>query len=161
MVIENGFNANEYSSLLPAGTYKFRVDKIEPKQTSSGGVMLLITLLLMDGQYTLNHKITDRINWQCPTSKTAEDIGRQTFAKLVKACGKTNIYDTNELIGCEIAVKVDITDSDNYGEQQAIKRYIPVGTATLSAIPTMRKSNPQPKQEESSNDDDYGDIPFL
>lgn len=158
MVIENGFNANEYSSLLPAGTYKFRVDKIEPKQTSSGGVMLLITLLLMDGQYTLNHKVTDRINWQCPTSQTAENIGRETFAKLVKACGKVNIYDTNELIGSEIAVKVDITIHEQYGEQQVVKRYMPVNATTFSEIPKLQTPKAQVKEEESF--EEYGDIPF-
>ena len=160
MVIENGFNADEYSSLLPAGTYKFRVDKIEPKQTSSGGVMLLITLLLMDGQYTLNHKVTDRINWQCPTSQIAENIGRETFAKLVKACGKTNIYDTNELIGSEIAAKVEVNIVEPYGEQQVVKRYMPVNAAVIfSKIPKLQTPETQVKKEESS--DDYGDIPFL
>lgn len=159
MVIENGFNANEYSSLLPAGTYKFRVDKIEPKQTSSGGVMLLITLLLMDGQYTLNHKVTDRVNWQCPTSQTAENIGRETFAKLVKACGKTNIYDTNELIGSEIAAKVEVIVSDPYGEQQVVKRYMPVNATTFSEIPKL-KTPPKTQIKKEESVEEYGDIPF-
>jgi hypothetical protein len=56
-------------------------------------------------------------------SAKAEEIGRSQMADIMRAIGLAKVSDTDQFIGGEVAVKVEVKDDPNYGLGNEIKAY--------------------------------------
>jgi hypothetical protein len=84
-------------------------------------------------------------------SAKAEEIGRQQLGELMRAIGLARVQDTDQLIGGQLSIKLDIrparTDAASgktYDAQNEVKGYKATGgSAPAAAMPSFGASQPQ------------------
>lgn len=109
-VPEDSGNGN-YSP-IPAGDYTVIIDKMEDKDTKSGGVGLNTVYQVVDGQHK-GRLLFDFINVE-NKSEIAERIGRKRLCELSWACGFADaVDDTDKLLHKPFKVSVTV-EKDNY-----------------------------------------------
>lgn len=113
---------------VPEGVYEVTINGAELKNTKSGtGKYLAIRYDVVNG----DHK--GRVLWGNMTMRNqnldAERIGRLQFGELLQAIGKSEVEDTDELIGASLKVKVVIKDSEQYGPSNEVKGWRPISNA--------------------------------
>jgi len=101
---------NDYQP-IPVGWYPAQVEKEETVQTSKGGTMLKYTLSIF-GDKCRGRKVFPSFNLVCPSSESAEKIGRKQLAQFGKACHLVNLTDSTQLLGKTCKVKVDQDEYD-------------------------------------------------
>lgn len=99
-------------SPIPAGDYMVIIDKVEAKETKSGGVGLNTVYQVVDGQHK-GRLLFDFINVE-NKNEIAERIGRKRLCELSWACGFTDtVDDTDKLLHKPFKVGV-VVEKDNY-----------------------------------------------
>jgi hypothetical protein len=84
------------------------------------------------------------LNIKNPNPK-AEEIGRQQLGELMRAIGLTTVQDTDQLIGGQLSIKLDVRESEQYGASNDVKGYKSNGTVptTVAAkAPAAAKAAP-------------------
>lgn len=94
-------------SPVPEGEYAVAITGAELKGTSKGGTMLVLDFSIMTGPNE-GRVIYDRLNINCPGSEKAENIAKQSLAKICKAIDTPTLKSTNELLGKRLKIKVSI-----------------------------------------------------
>jgi hypothetical protein len=142
--------------LIPEGVYKAMAVEGTLKDTSTGGVMLVLKFVITEGPYA-NTEITDRLNIVNNSTKTVA-IALETLARIVEAIGlKLTPDNSDALLRKHMLIKVKTekskdtyTDNDGnqvpYPDKSVIdgKGYKPLltGAATTTTTPTTGAATP-------------------
>ena len=124
---------------IPAGMYTATINSVELKDSRSGGQYINIRYDIT-GPSHQGRVLFGMLNIRNPNPR-AEEIGLQQLGELLKAIGLEKLSDTDELIGGQLQVKVDIEKSEQYGEQNRIRSYRPLANAPAA---TSSKSTATP-----------------
>lgn len=116
---------------IPAGMYTATINSVELKDSRSGGQYLNIRYDIT-GPSHQGRVLFGMLNIRNPNPR-AEEIGLQQLGELLKAIGLDKLSDTDELIGGQLQVKVDIEKSEQYGEQNRIRSFRPLANAPASS----------------------------
>jgi hypothetical protein len=141
-----GFNARDVApngfDVLPAGEYEVCIVASEVKPTAKGdGSYLKLQLQVLNGQHQ-NRTLFDILNLWNPNSQAVE-IARGTLSSICRAVGVLEPKDSCELHNKPLRVKVKVTKSEEYGEQNKVAAYKPrnAGPATTpQAAPAIAEA---------------------
>jgi hypothetical protein len=111
---------------LPAGWYTATISQAEVKQTKAG-----------NGEYIkLRYDITG------PTHQgrvvfgnlKAEEIGRQQLGEIMRAIGLSKVQDTDQLIGGQIGIRLEIKQDAQYGASNEVKGFKSLSGSAAPAV---------------------------
>ncbi len=75
----------------------------------------------------------------------AEEIGRQQLGDIMRAIGLAKVTDTDQLIGGQIAIKLEVKEDAQYGASNEVKGFKSVsGSAAPAAVIPQAQSNSAP-----------------
>ena len=78
-------------------------------------------------------------------SPKAEEIGRQNLGDIMRAIGLAKVTDTDQLIGGQLSIKLEVKDDPKYGASNEVKGFRSVsGSAAPAAAIPKGQSNPAP-----------------
>lgn len=111
---------------LPIGDYRAEIVASDIKPTKDGtGQYIQFEVQILDGDYA-GRRVWDRINlWN--SNETATRIAHQTMKKILDACGKGAIDDTEEVHQIPFTLKVMMRQNKKTGEMQNAYSYAPQG----------------------------------
>jgi hypothetical protein len=107
---------------LPAGWYTAVVNGAEIKNTKAGTGQYIAVRYDITGPTHQGRVVFGNLNIKNPNPK-AEEIGRQQLGELMRAIGLTTVQDTDQLIGGQLSIKLDVRESDQYGASNDVKGY--------------------------------------
>lgn len=107
------FNSNSYEELgdfapIPEGYYSVCIESTvrKPQKNVANGDYLVVVYVINDGDYK-NRKLFDNLNLWHNKSPDAVEIAERTLAQICRVVGKEQITDTDELVGCNLSVRVE------------------------------------------------------
>lgn len=131
----NGFDANapenqRTNSVVPAGEYPAIMTESERKLTKDGdGAYLNCKFQIVRGEHQ-NRIVWKKFNlWLDASKKQAIKFAVGEFSEFCKAVGVTSPKDSAELEDKPCMIKVKVKKSDDYGDQNDISGFKPMGTA--------------------------------
>lgn len=150
--------ANNPSSVLPAGDYPLVMVKSEKKETKArDGEYLNCEFKVLNGQHQ-GRTVFHMFNMWLASEK-ANEIGRGQFSQLCKAVGVETPDDSEQLHNIPFIAKIAV-HSDNYGEKNKITKFLELGKSTPS-LPKPPAVTPATVAAASTVDESaYDDIPF-
>lgn len=107
---------------LPAGWYTAVVNGAEIKNTKAGTGQYIAVRYDITGPTYQGRVVFGNLNIKNPNPK-AEEIGRQQLGELMRAIGLTTVQDTDQLIGGQLSIKLDVRESEQYGASNDVKGY--------------------------------------
>ena len=113
---------------LPAGWYTAVVNNAEIKNTKAGTGQYIAVRYDITGPTHQGRVVFGNLNIKNPNPK-AEEIGRQQLGELMRAIGLTTVQDTDQLIGGQLSIKLDVRESEQYGASNDVKGYTSNGAA--------------------------------
>jgi hypothetical protein len=117
---------------LPAGWYTAVVNGAEIKNTKAGTGQYIAVRYDITGPTHQGRVVFGNLNIKNPNPK-AEEIGRQQLGELMRAIGLTTVQDTDQLIGGQLSIKLDVRESEQYGASNDVKGYKSSGSAPPAA----------------------------
>ena len=126
---------------LPAGWYTAVVNGAEIKNTKAGTGQYIAVRYDITGPTHQGRVVFGNLNIKNPNPK-AEEIGRQQLGELMRAIGLTTVQDTDQLIGGQLSIKLDVRESEQYGASNDVKGY-KVNGAAPSKVAVPAASNPK------------------
>ena len=125
---------------IPAGWYTAQIAKTELKDTKDSTGQYINMQMTITGPSYQGRVVFAMINIRNKSQK-AEEIGRQQLGDLMRALGLARVQDTDELIGGNLSVKVDIQQSPGYDPKTVVKSYKAIeGSAPPMPTPAPTKS---------------------
>ena len=124
------FNANDYEELgdfapIPAGDYSVCIESTtrKPINNAANGDKLVVVYVINDGNYA-NRKLFDNLNLWHTVSPDAAKFSAQSLAQICRVVGKEQIKDTDELVGCNLSVRVEQEEYEGkiYNRVRAYKK---------------------------------------
>lgn len=125
--------ADDEFDVLPAGIYVAEITRSENKETNDKqGSYLSLGFQLTD--HPLNQKdgknfkgryVFTNLNLQNKNEKTVK-IAESQLKKIMIACGVKNVRDSQQLHGKPMKIKVKVRKSDEYGDSNDIKGFMPL-----------------------------------
>jgi hypothetical protein len=138
-------NANEIAerndfSPVPSGSYRVTIIGSEMKKTSRGdGEYLALEMDILDGDHA-GRKIFERLNIVNQNQQTV-DIAYRTLGEIIRACGKVQVADSEELHGINMLADVIVKPGKPYTKdgqtvqgnpQNEVKKYSPASGAGVA-----------------------------
>jgi hypothetical protein len=117
---------------LPAGWYTASITGAELKNTKAGTGQYIAIRYDIIGPSHQGRIVFGNLNIRNPNPK-AEEIGRQQLGEVMRAIGIAKVQDTDELIGGQLSIKVDIRSSEQYGDQNEVKGFKAIAGSTPPA----------------------------
>jgi hypothetical protein len=117
---------------LPAGWYTAVVNGAEIKNTKAGTGQYIAIRYDITGPSHQGRVVFGNLNIKNPNPK-AEEIGRQQLGELMRAIGLATVQDTDQLIGGQLQIKLEIRESEQYGASNDVKGYKANGSAPPAA----------------------------
>jgi hypothetical protein len=117
---------------LPAGWYTASITAAELKNTKAGTGQYIAIRYDIIGPTHQGRIVFGNLNIRNPNPK-AEEIGRQQLGEVMRAIGIAKVADTDELIGGQLSIKVDIRSSEQYGDQNEVKGFKAIAGSTPPA----------------------------
>jgi len=114
---------------LPAGWYTASITAAELKNTKAGTGQYIAIRYDIIGPTHQGRIVFGNLNIRNPNA-TAEGIGRQQLGEIMRAIGIAKVQDTDELIGGQLSIKVDIRSSEQYGDQNEVKGFKAIAGST-------------------------------
>jgi hypothetical protein len=144
------FNVNELPQSngnfepLPAGWYTATISQSELKATKAGNGQYIKLRYDITGPSHQGRVVFGNLNIKNANPK-AEEIGRQQLGDIMRAIGLAKVTDTDQLIGGQIAIKLEVKEDAQYGASNEVKGFKSVSgsVAPASSIP-QGQSNPAP-----------------
>jgi hypothetical protein len=144
------FNVNELPQgngnfePLPAGWYNATISQSELKATKAGNGQYIKLRYDITGPSHQGRVVFGNLNIKNANPK-AEEIGRQQLGDIMRAIGLAKVTDTDQLIGGQIAIKLEVKEDAQYGASNEVKGFKSVSgsVAPAAAIP-LGQSNPAP-----------------
>ena len=135
------FDANELPQAdtydpLPAGWYTATIADAELKTTKDGSGQYIKVRYDITGPTYQGRVVFGNINIRNQSVK-AEEIGRRQLGELMRAIGLARITDTDQLIGGNLSIKLDVRPAtDQYPAQNEVRGFKAIsGSAPTFAAP--------------------------
>jgi len=127
-------NANNFEP-LPAGWYTCTISQAELKDTKAGNGQYIKLRYDITGPTHQGRVVFGNLNIKNANPK-AEEIGRQQLGEIMRAIGLAKVTDTDQLIGGQISIKLDIKQDAQYGASNEVRGFKSVsGSVAPSATP--------------------------
>ena len=120
--------------VLPSGWYMATISSAELKSTKAQNGQYIAIRYDITGPTHQGRVVFGNLNIRNPNPK-AEEIGRQQLGEVMRAIGLAKVQDTDELIGGQLSIKVDVRSSEQYGDQNEVKGF----KAIAGSIPPAPK----------------------
>lgn len=143
------FNVNELPQgngnfePLPAGWYTATISQSELKATNAGNGQYIKLRYDITGPTHQGRVVFGNLNIKNPNPK-AEEIGRQQLGDIMRAIGLAKVTDTDQLIGGQIGIKLQIKEDAQYGASNEVKGFKSVSGSVAPAVIPQGQSNPAP-----------------
>lgn len=124
---------------IPAGMYEATIANAEIKDSKSGGKYINVRYDIT-GPAHIGRVVFGMITIANANPK-AEEVGRQQLGELIRAIGLDKLADTDQLIGGQLIIKLDVEKSEQYGEQNRVRGFRP---ATKGSKPTATAATNTP-----------------
>ena len=126
--------------LVAPGWYPAVIKNAEVKTTREGSGKYIALRFDIMGDKSAGRVVFANINIRNPNPK-AEEIGVQQLGEIMRSTGLTKVVDTDQLIGLQLQIKVDIRKSEQYGDSNEVKGYKAISAAATISI---GKTEPAP-----------------
>lgn len=113
---------------LPAGWYTAVINGAEIRNTKAGTGQYIAVRYDITSPTHQGRVVFGNLNIKNPNPK-AEEIGRQQLGELMRAIGLTTVQDTDQLIGGQLSIKLDVRESEQYGASNDVKGFKSNGSA--------------------------------
>jgi hypothetical protein len=117
---------------LPAGWYSAVVNGAEIKVTKAGTGKYISVRYDIVGPTHQGRVVFGNLNIKNP-NPTAEKIGREQLGEIMRAIGLATVQDTDQLIGGQLMIKLEIRESEQYGNSNDVKGFKSAGSAPPAA----------------------------
>jgi hypothetical protein len=117
---------------LPAGWYSAVVNGAEIKVTKAGTGKYIAVRYDITGPTHQGRVVFGNLNIKNPNA-TAEKIGREQLGEIMRAIGLATVQDTDQLIGGQLMIKLDVRESEQYGASNDVKGFKSNGSAPPAA----------------------------
>ena len=107
---------------IPAGTYTASITQANLKDTKDGTGKMIAIRYDITGPSHQGRVIFSNINIRNKSPK-AEEIGRQQLGDIMRAIGLASLQDTDQLIGGQLQIKVDIEKKEGYEARNQVKGF--------------------------------------
>lgn len=118
---------------LPAGWYSVTIAGAELKNTKAGNGQFIAVRYDVTGPTHQGRVVFGNLNIQNPNPK-AEEIGRQQLGELMRAIGLAKVTDTDQLIGGNLQIKLDIKRDEQYGDKNEVRGFKSVSGGALPSM---------------------------
>jgi hypothetical protein len=140
------FNVNELTQgtgsfePLPAGWYTATISQAELKDTKAGNGQYIKLRYAITGPTHQGRTVFGNLNIKNANQK-AEEIGRQQLGEIMRAIGLAKVTDTDQLIGGQIAIKLEVKQEEQYGPSNEVKGFKSVSgsAAPAAGVPPFVK----------------------
>lgn len=119
---------------LPAGLYEATIANAEIKDSKSGGKYINIRFDVTGPSHA--GRVVFGMITIANANPKAEEVGRQQLGDLIRAIGLDKLADTDQLIGGQLIIKLDVETSETYGEQNRVRGFRPASKAKPAAAAT-------------------------
>lgn len=127
---------------LPAGWYTCTISQAELKATKANNGQYIKLRYDITGPSHQGRVVFGNLNIKNANPK-AEEIGRQQLGEIMRAIGLAKVTDTDQLIGGQIAIKLEIKQDAQYGASNEVKAFKSVsGSVAPAASGAMPASAP-------------------
>ena len=129
-------NANNFEP-LPAGWYTCTISQAELKATKAGDGQYIKLRYDITGPTHQGRVVFGNLNIK-NANPIAEEIGRQHLGEIMRAIGLAKVTDTDQLIGGQIAIKLEIKPDKGFGASNDAKGFKSVSGSvapSASAVP--------------------------
>jgi len=133
-------NANNFEP-LPAGWYTCTISQAELKDTKAGNGQYIKLRYDITGPSHQGRVVFGNLNIKNANPK-AEEIGRQQLGEIMRAIGLAKVADTDQLIGGQISIKLDIKQDAQYGASNEVRGFKSVSGSVAPAAPAAPASAP-------------------
>jgi hypothetical protein len=136
------FNVNELPQgngnfePLPAGWYTATISQSELKDTKAGNGQYIKLRYDITGPSHQGRVVFGNLNIKNANPK-AEEIGRQQLGDIMRAIGLAKVTDTDQLIGGQIAIKLEIKEDAQYGASNEVKGFKSVSGSAAPAAASI------------------------
>jgi hypothetical protein len=117
---------------LPAGWYTAVVNGAEIKVTKAGTGKYIAVRYDITGPTHQGRVVFGNLNIKNPNA-TAEKIGREQLGEIMRAIGLATVQDTDQLIGGQLMIKLDVRESEQYGASNDVKGFKSAGSTPPAA----------------------------
>jgi hypothetical protein len=107
---------------LPAGWYTATINQAELKDTKANNGQYIKLRYDITGPTHQGRVVFGNLNIKNANPK-AEEIGRQQLGEIMRAIGLAKVTDTDQLIGGQISIKLEIKQDDQYGASNEVKGF--------------------------------------
>lgn len=121
---------------LPAGWYTVAITQAELKDTKLGGGQYIKLRFDVTGPTHQGRVVFGNLNIKNANPK-AEEIGRQQLGEVMRAIGLAKVTDTDQLIGGQISIKLDVKQDAQYGASNEVKGFRSVSGSAAPAAASM------------------------
>ena len=128
---------------LPAGWYTAVVNGAEIKVTKAGTGKYIAVRYDITGPTHQGRVVFGNLNIKNPNA-TAEKIGREQLGEIMRAIGLATVQDTDQLIGGQLMIKLDVRESEQYGASNDVKGFKSNGSAPPKAAPAAASGKAAP-----------------
>ena len=119
---------------LPEGWYNASITGAEIKATKMGDGKYIACKYTITGPSHQGRVVFGNLNIKNASTK-AEEIGRQSLGEIMRAIGLAKVTDTDQLIGGNLGIKLDVKRSEEYGDSNEVKGFKTIGIGS-SVMPT-------------------------
>ena len=136
------FNVNELPQgngnfePLPAGWYTATISQSELKATKAGNGQYIKLRYDITGPSHQGRVVFGNLNIKNANPK-AEEIGRQQLGDIMRAIGLAKVTDTDQLIGGQIAIKLEVKQDEQYGASNEVKGFKSVSGSAAPAAASI------------------------
>ena len=125
---------------LPSGWYTGTISQAELKATKAGNGQYIKLRYDITGPTHQGRVVFGNLNIKNANPK-AEEIGRQQLGDIMRAIGLAKVTDTDQLIGGQIGIKLEVKQDAQYGASNEVKGFKSVsGSAAPAAAVTPAKA---------------------
>ena len=145
------FNVNELPQgngnfePLPAGWYTATISQSELKDTKAGNGQYIKLRYDITGPTHHGRVVFGNLNIKNANPK-AEEIGRQQLGDIMRAIGLAKVTDTDQLIGGQIGIKLEVKQDEQYGASNEVKGFksLSGSAAPAAAVIPAKAAAPAP-----------------
>jgi len=136
------FNVNELPvgnnnfEPLPAGWYSATISQSELKDTKAGNGQYIKLRFDITGPTHQGRVVFGNLNIKNPNPK-AEEIGRTELGNIMRAIGLAKVTDTDQLIGGELVIKLEVKHDETYGAGNEVKGFKSASSSPAPAAPVI------------------------
>ena len=125
--------------LVAPGWYPAVIKNAEIKTTREGTGKYIALRFDIMGDKSAGRVVFSNINIRNANPK-AEEIGVQQLGEIMRSTGLTKVVDTDQLIGLQLQIKVDIRKSEQYGDSNEVKGYKAISASATVSVGKAEKA---------------------